>query len=1127
MTAPVAGAAAGTVSGLTATEEGFRNSIMVVSQTIGDRVADFFIDQHEFLRAAANQAAMIEQLGATAATVVEGGQRNVAALTNGHVGKLFGVDKPPPVTSEVLSRTGISKGREYQRPLWQAVSAREAGMSEKAALDQMAKRTRRLVDTDMQLTKTKQSREIVRRSGHKTYRRIARAAACPLCAIASTQTYHSEDLLPMHPGCHCDIGPLESKSQLMRNFSPEKLAQADEQKKMLKQAAEEGHSAQWYRDKIAVREHGETGPTLTWKHQKFQGAEITAAIKPTPDLQMPTRAVKHYRAYEPDAADVDVEVLFKRAVATGRIDEPVTIRTDGTTGILEDGNKRLAAASRAGIKHVPVNVRIVKHAGTQAVPLESRVKKFAKGKPLSKRRSSATPKSPGRKKVPSRIAEKPTSPASSAKSASERAKARQDKRLKAVEARVQEGRRYAIRTERRRLAEVSPPPVPDKLDSFDGMSVDDIDDYLFSRHRIDFVADPKKARGARSIAAAIDDFATEYPGHGLTQVEIGRPKSRGAWGTTSSRMYSTESKIVINGSRTTNYKRTQREWDEHIRASAFVGTEGEDALYAITRHETMHVLDNSTGRALRNGGAADIKRRAQARDLGPGRHDLKQRVEWNKRNMSSAYGSGRYGEAELIAEALVDVQVNGKGAKPVSKAIHKQVMKARARGAGAAQHAASIRPANVVVPLETPKKVQAEAKKRARAARREAKRRRDDASKKFDQNYRKLQRQRATAARRAQKEAADQAEKRARKLQRDRATAARRAQRAADDRAVKVLKQQQAEADALSLAGDPPAHPTREQARKALASNAPVFTDKDHPPGPTAWVNRPSKKERRAALDARVPRMKENRLQRLSELSDKVKTEGRRWYPREGSSGRNTSIDAGLPPIYGSGANAAFSVRTDIKYNRLHQGQFFDMPADYRPKAVQTDFDPKAMSANMNRAKDVLEAPPTREGILAALQKHSPSPKLSNYFPALEGDRTAHTADTWDGRIGDHSTVEIRDVLGLPSGTRLTQAQEARGEKLLNIEEFGYHWSWNDNKGQWETTPNYTAADKINDNYDAFKRSNELAAAEAPPYHGRYESILDEGTGRYRAVLVDDSESTWDVRDLQAALWIGARGGGD
>ena len=276
MTAPVAGAAAGTASGLTATEEAFRNSIQVVSRQVSERVVDFFMDQKQFLQAqAAQQAAQISQLGATAATVVEGGQRNVAALTNGHVGKLFGVKDPVPVTSGVLSRTGITKAAEYERPLWQAVQAKRGGASDATALAEMAKRTERLVDTDMQLTKTKQSREIVRRSGHKRYRRIARAAACPLCAIASTQTYKSEDLLPMHPGCHCDIGPLaeggKGQRQLDKNFSPEKLAQATEQKKMLKEAAAEGHSAQWYRDKIAVREHGETGPTLTWKHQKFQG----------------------------------------------------------------------------------------------------------------------------------------------------------------------------------------------------------------------------------------------------------------------------------------------------------------------------------------------------------------------------------------------------------------------------------------------------------------------------------------------------------------------------------------------------------------------------------------------------------------------------------------------------------------------------------------------------------------------------------------------------------------------------------------------------------------------------------------------------------------------------------------
>ena len=48
-----------------------------------------------------------------------------------------------------------------------------------------------------------------RSDGIRAYRRVLTGREnCALCLVASTQRYWVEDLLPIHPGCDCNVQPL-------------------------------------------------------------------------------------------------------------------------------------------------------------------------------------------------------------------------------------------------------------------------------------------------------------------------------------------------------------------------------------------------------------------------------------------------------------------------------------------------------------------------------------------------------------------------------------------------------------------------------------------------------------------------------------------------------------------------------------------------------------------------------------------------------------------------------------------------------------------------------------------------------------------------------------------------------
>lgn len=300
-------------------------------------------------------------------------------------------------------------------------------------------------------------------------------------------------------------------------------------------------------------------------------------------------------------------------------------------------------------------------------------------------------------------------------------------------------------------------------------------------------------------------------------------------------------------------------------------------------------------------------------------------------------------------------------------------------------------------------------------------------------------------------------------------------------------------------------------------------------PGPTTWEDRPTLKERREAIEDRIPEMKNNRLQRFSEIPEETLTEGRRWYADQMTTVANLSLDTDYTPLQAVGVNVSTSVRTGYGPNLAFTDQYLHAPPGQGEAVIR---EAGAMGANAERATRA--ADDTSYGqLLATLKEKSESEKLSNYLPSIwskahpddTGPGPFFTVDTWDSRIADHSPNEIRAILGVEPGTRLTDTQEALGERLLNEDKYGTHWTWSAKREQWVEKPNYVAGNKVGDNYEAIKRSGVEAAAEAKPFPGTYESQFNPDTGRWETVKTSDEPTPWKPEDFQAALWIHARNG--
>jgi hypothetical protein len=199
---------------------------------------------------------------------------------------------PAPVRRADLTeqnlRNGVSSSEVYRRPFVSMYTQLAAGVAVGVALNAGAVRASSIASTDVQLAaRFAGFKQRANNTNIVGYRRVLTGSEnCALCAIASTQRYRRDQLKPIHPGCDCTEEPLYGDFDPGQVIDPEgldsihqalqqQLGISDDQARdagigKLVQYEDEVRLAD-FTEIVVTREHGEYGPTLVWRDQKFTG----------------------------------------------------------------------------------------------------------------------------------------------------------------------------------------------------------------------------------------------------------------------------------------------------------------------------------------------------------------------------------------------------------------------------------------------------------------------------------------------------------------------------------------------------------------------------------------------------------------------------------------------------------------------------------------------------------------------------------------------------------------------------------------------------------------------------------------------------------------------------------------
>lgn len=207
---------------------------------------------------------------------IAAGQLQIANITASYLRDQLGVLAPVD-RDMVTGGRGVPREEVYRRPAVAVYSALSDDVPMALAVEAGAARLASLVSMDMQMAKVRQADRSMSAGGVSSFRRVLTGQEnCAMCMIASTQRYHVGTLLPIHPGCDCGVEPLADGGD-EQVIDPDLLDQVHAAVEARTGAADRGGRAPDYRKMVAVREHGEYGPTLTWAEDKFtSSAEISA-----------------------------------------------------------------------------------------------------------------------------------------------------------------------------------------------------------------------------------------------------------------------------------------------------------------------------------------------------------------------------------------------------------------------------------------------------------------------------------------------------------------------------------------------------------------------------------------------------------------------------------------------------------------------------------------------------------------------------------------------------------------------------------------------------------------------------------------------------------------------------------
>jgi len=228
---------------------------------------------------------------------VQAGQLATATLTNAYIGQaalVAGTTAGASVDRDaILGYRGTPSADVYRRGAVTLYTALSNGSPFDAAVAYGLDRMLTIVATELQQAKNRQAQRALEASGFYGYRRVLTGLEnCALCAIASTQKYSKHELMPIHPGCDCGVQPVKESDGPDTILDPDLLERTHaliDQKLGgpsdrgardlgIEKTSSAGKPLSDYTDLVVVNEHGELGPTLAWRSDKFTSAADIAAL---------------------------------------------------------------------------------------------------------------------------------------------------------------------------------------------------------------------------------------------------------------------------------------------------------------------------------------------------------------------------------------------------------------------------------------------------------------------------------------------------------------------------------------------------------------------------------------------------------------------------------------------------------------------------------------------------------------------------------------------------------------------------------------------------------------------------------------------------------------------------------
>lgn len=150
----------------------------------------------------------------------------------------------------------------WKRPAEQYRYAISEGLDEVEALGRAIDRIQHNAHMDLSLARREASRAVFEATPQITgYRRIIHPErsesgfSCGLCVVASTRIYSTDELLPIHNDCNCDVLPIIGTQDPGNTLNLEDL-------QTIYDAAGSNNAGDLLNTKVSFTEHGELGPII-------------------------------------------------------------------------------------------------------------------------------------------------------------------------------------------------------------------------------------------------------------------------------------------------------------------------------------------------------------------------------------------------------------------------------------------------------------------------------------------------------------------------------------------------------------------------------------------------------------------------------------------------------------------------------------------------------------------------------------------------------------------------------------------------------------------------------------------------------------------------------------------------